>query len=438
MIYLATIGIFLSIFLIIVLSARGLNIVLAAILSSLVIILTNRMPILESFIGKENSFMLSLTNFLINNFAIFLLGAILANYMEKSGATVSIARFILEKIGANSPIKVMISLTVITSILTYGGISIFVIIFAIIPLAKPIFKTLNISWELFPIPVFLGASTYTMTMLPATPSLHNTIPTKVLGTSLTAAPLLSVIASIIILTFGLIYMTYAVKKSIANQESFNLELDGNFAHNEANQKLPNIFLSITPILCLISVIFIFSKVKNIAVISLTLSIVVAALVFNNYIKSQKDTLNSGATSSIIPAFATSSSVAFGTILTTTAGFEVIKSFLMSLSSSPLVGLSLTTAILSGITGSSSGAIGIVSSTILPSFLNTGISPDVLHRITVIASACLTVVPQSGVMITFHTLSGLSLKRGFKHSFWIVNIGHTLTLIILLIIVALFY
>ncbi|MBF0848107.1 GntP family permease, partial [Streptococcus danieliae] len=96
---LATIGIIISIILIIYMTTKGLHIVIAGPLAGLIVILSNNMNIFDSLLGKEKSYMSSLAGFLINNFAIFLLGSILAAYMEKSGATDQIAKFILDKVG---------------------------------------------------------------------------------------------------------------------------------------------------------------------------------------------------------------------------------------------------------------------------------------------------------------------------------------------------
>lgn len=113
--------------------------------------------------------MTSLAGFIASNFAIFLLGSILAKYMDKSGATVSIADKVLEIVGTKNPFNALVALFIISALLTYGGINVFVIIFALIPMAKPIFRKLNISWKLVAIPVLGGTSTFTMTMLPGAP-----------------------------------------------------------------------------------------------------------------------------------------------------------------------------------------------------------------------------------------------------------------------------
>ncbi|HFU3799783.1 TPA: GntP family permease [Streptococcus suis] len=433
---LAILGVLLAVVAIIYWTAKNLHVIVAAPLASLIIILTNQMNVLEVMFGQEKSYMTGLAGFLINNFAIFMLGSILARYMEESGATQTIANSILKLVGKDSPYKVLLAITLIASLLTYGGVSIFVVIFTLLPLSRPLFKELNINWALFPLPVFLGASTYTMTSLPGTPSIQNVIPTKVLGTSLTAAPLISLAASLTLLVFGLLYMAYCLKKSLANGETYNEE-DDEVAIMVADKK-PNLFLSVLPLISLIGTIFLLNKMSNVLAIGLLVSILLSALIFYPFLPNQKDMLNSGATASIVPAFATSSTVAFGTVLAMSTGFAVIQDWIQQIPGSPLISLSISTALVSGIIGSSSGAVGIASSNFLPAYLEMGINPEVLHRVVVVASAILTVVPQSGVMITFHNLSKISMKRGLKYSFVLVTVGHILALLVILLLAPFVY
>ncbi|NRG67963.1 GntP family permease [Streptococcus suis] len=433
---LAIIGVLLAVVAIIYWTSKNLHVIVAAPLASLIIILTNQMNVLEVMLGQEKSYMTGLAGFLINNFAIFMLGSILARYMEASGATQTIANSILKVMGKNSPYKGLLAITLIASILTYGGVSIFVVIFTLLPLSRPLFKELNINWALFPIPVFLGASTYTMTSLPGTPSIQNAIPTKVLGTSLTAAPVISLAASLTLLVFGLLYMAYCLKKSLANGETYTEEEDETAV--VVADKTPNLFLSVLPLFSLIGTIFLMSKTPNVLAIGLLVSILLSALIFYPYLPNQKDILNAATTASIVPAFATSSTVAFGTVLTLSAGFAVIQEWIQQIPGSPLISLSVSTALVSGIIGSSSGAVGIASSNFLPAYLEMGIDPEILHRVVVVASAILTVVPQSGVMITFHNLSKLSMKRGLKYSFVLVTVGHILALMVVLALAGLLY
>ena len=163
---LGIIGILLGILTVILFIVKKHNIIVAAPIATIVLLLFNDVPILESVFGKENSYMTFLAGFVASNFAIFLLGSILAKYMDVGGATVSIANRILSIVGTKNPYNALVALFIISAILTYGGINVFVIIFALVPMARPIFQQLNISWKLVIIPVFGGTTTFTMTMLP--------------------------------------------------------------------------------------------------------------------------------------------------------------------------------------------------------------------------------------------------------------------------------
>lgn len=437
---LGVVGILLGILAIIYLSVKGLNIIIAAPLATLIVILTNRMDIFGSLIGEAPSYMTGLAGFLINNFAIFLLGAVLAQYMEKSKAAISIANFVLAKVGLNNKFLVLVAFAGIAALLTYGGISLFVVMFALVPLARPIFQKIDINWSLLPIPLFLGMATFTMSMVPGTPSIQNAVPTTYLGTTLTAAPVLSVIGIVAVIAYGLLYMYTMLKRSLAKGETFYsylgdeaaAALQENTSQTYDDGKLPGIAVAVAPLLILIAIILVFSSVSNIILIALTVSILSSAVLYRAYLPDQKSLLNAGATGSVPSAFATSSSVAFGSVLTSAPGFAVIQNAIMSIPGNPLIGLSVATALLGGITGSSSGAIGIVMGNFAQTYLDMGIAPELIHRIVVVASAVITVVPHSGVVITFNSLTGLSLKNGFWHQFLIVNGGHLIALIAMLL------
>ncbi|KXB36068.1 citrate transporter [Aerococcus christensenii] len=434
---LGVIGIALGIIAIIYLSVKGLNIVIAAPLATLIVILTNQMDIIPALIGKSPSYMTGLAGFLIKNFAIFLLGAVLAQYMEKSRSTVSIANWVLDKVGLENPYLVLVAFAGIAGLLTYGGISLFVVMFALVPLARPIFKKLDVNWALLPIPLFLGMATVTMSMIPGTPSVQNAVPTTYLGTSLTAAPLLSLVGIIALLVFGLFYLKIQLSRSIAKGEDFYSYLgEGEKAvEEEAKEEdgnYPPILLAILPLIVLVGIILTFAKVPNIILVALTAGILLSAILYRKYLPNQMTLLNLGANGAVPSAFATSSSVAFGSVLTAAPGFGIIKEAIMAIPGSPLIGLSVATALLGGITGSSSGTLGIVMQNFAQSYLDMGVPAELIHRVACVASAVITVVPHSGVTITFNNITGLNLKNAFWHQFVIVNGGHLVALIVMLL------
>ncbi|MGE4273394.1 MAG: hypothetical protein AB7E31_11065 [Desulfitobacterium sp.] len=169
MTWIAPLGILLSIILIIYLATKGYSILIIGPLCSVLVILTNQMDLFSALITGDNSYMMGLAKFIANFFVVFLLGSVLARYIEASGAAKSIAAFVLKIIGTESPYSMLVSLFLVCSLLTFGGVSLFVVIFAIIPLARPLFKQMNISWSLIAIPIEMGILTFTMTMLPGSP-----------------------------------------------------------------------------------------------------------------------------------------------------------------------------------------------------------------------------------------------------------------------------
>lgn len=433
------VGILLAIAFIIYAAMKGFSILIVAPIAAVIVILTNQMDFFPALIGKENSYMTGLTGFVVNFFAIFILGSILAKYIDVSGAAQSIAEKVLEKTGTEKPFPVLVAIFFISALLTYGGISLFVVIFVLIPLAKPLFKQLNIAWNLVLIPVTLGFGSFTMTMLPGTPSIQNVVPTAYLGTSLTAAPLLGMIGSVVAIAFTLWYMNSMLKKSMAKGETF-ADFDVSGSEGDVKKELPTVFISILPILLLIVIILVGStfKVGNILMIGLVVAIIVSAFVFNKYIPSQKALINEGASGSIMPVFLTSSAVAFGVIITLAPGFKFISDTILGIPGNPLISLSVASAVFGAITGSSSGALGIVMQAFGQSYLDMGINADVIHRVSAIASSVLTIMPHTGVVLTLFALTGLNHKNGFKYQFIGMTCANLLALLAVILAAIIIY
>jgi H+/gluconate symporter-like permease len=328
----------------------------------------------------------------------------------------------------------------IAAVLTYGGISLFVVIFAIIPLARPIFKKLDMAWNLISIPVMLGMATFTMTSLPGTPSIQNVIPTTLIGTTLTAAPVLGILATIASLAFGLWYMKYELNKSIKAGENYatftSAEHHGPAAEAAAGEevKLPNIIASVFPLVILIIIILIGSamKIPNIILVGLIIANVSAAICFITFIKDHKAVINAGSQGSVVPIFLTAAAVGFGTVITAAPTFKVVSAAILKMPGSPLISLSVATMIMSVITGSASGTIAIIISAFGKAYMNMGMSADVIHRVTVIASAALTAMPHSGVCLSFFALTHLNHKNGFKRFFLTITGANCAALVAVLL------
>ncbi|SOC42660.1 GntP family permease [Ureibacillus acetophenoni] len=429
---LGILGILLGIVTVILFIVKKFNIIVAAPIATIVLLLFNDVPILESVFGKENSYMTYLAGFVAGNFAIFLLGSILAKYMDMGGATVSIANKILSIVGTKNPYNALVALFIISAILTYGGINVFVIIFALVPMAKPIFQKLNISWKLVIIPIFGGTSTFTMTMLPGAPSMHNIVPSNALGTSLTAGALIGIVTTIAAIIFILVFMKIVLNRSLAKNEVFEDRFVEAEAAKEEKRDLPGFFISFLPILVLLATILIFSDVAYIIYIALIIAIILSAIFFRKQIKDQKDLLSQGANESVGSTITTGSTIAFGSIATGVPAFQGIFSLIQSIPGPPVLSLMVGTGLIGGITASAVGAIGISIANFVPSYLELGLDPETIHRAVAIGSVSLSIVPYSGFLLIFNRITGLTMKESFKNGFIAVCVTHWVAMAIVVI------
>lgn len=433
------ITILISLILLVVLAMRGFTIIVIAPAVSLVVMLLNQMPILETF---QDVYMSGFINYVKNYFLIFLFAAMFGKFMDDSGAARTIAQYLLRVLGKKSKLRVLISIMVVCAFLTYGGVSLFVVVFAILPIAKPIFKEMDIPWHLFIAAFFTGIATFTMTMLPGTPAIQNIIPITYLGTTVTAGAWIGLTATVAVIAFNIWYMKYALKKSEQRNETYasmkNLEQSDDpslTADKYANKKLPNLFVSLTPPLLLLLLLNVF-KVE--VLYTLMITVVITSLVFWRYIDAKKKTLNIGATNAVLPIINTSADVGYGAVIAATAGFTVFQDMIAEIPGNPLVSLYVATTLLAGITGSSSGGLGIAMETLTDTYLKLGVNPEAFHRVASIASGGLDALPHNGAVITTLVVTGLTHKNAYKHVFVTAVLAPIIAAIPALLVAITFY
>ncbi|MDP9800760.1 H+/gluconate symporter-like permease [Arcanobacterium wilhelmae] len=407
---------------------KGFSLVIAAPLATMIVVIFNGMPFIASMFGPEGSYMAGLAKFLLGNFPVFLFGAILAKYMDKSGAALSIARTLMRLVGTSSPYRALVALLVISAVLTYGGINIFVVIFILIPMAMPIFAQYDIPRPLIIIPIFGGGATFTMTMLPASPALHNVVPSNALKTPLTAAPVAGVLCTIAAIAFLMFYMKVSLTAAQKRGEHFDGEV-GEVASDD--RKVPSFAVAVLPIVVLLGMIFALSFVKQIILFALFASIILAAVLFHPYVD-HKATINGGTTDSLGSVFTTGSTIAFGSFAVSVPAFESVFNAIQSIPGGPLVTLSVTTMLLAGITASSVGAEGIAVGQFGPDAIAAGVNAEIVHRMVAV-SAGASLFPHNGFLAVFNNLAGLTLRNSFTRAFISMHVPTYIGIVIILIL-----
>jgi len=423
-----SIGIFLALAIIIFLAMRSYSILVVAPLCALLVIVCNRMNITQALLTAPNSFMAGVGGFISSYLLVFLLGSILAKLLEDSGAAQAISKWVLSVTGTESPYKVMIALFCVSVLLTYGGVSLFVAIFALVPLARPLFRQMNIPWHLAMIPIGAGLGTFTMTMLPGTPSVQNVVPTIPLGTTLMAAPLVGLVSTAVVVIFTLWYMKSQMNKAIKAGEIYVLTNADTATSQE--RELPSLGTSLLPMIVLIAIIFVgsFMKVQNIILIALSVSIIFAVIMFRKHSANLLGSINIGATNALGPVTLTAAAIGFGGVVAAAPGFSVIGKLFLSIPGSPLISLSVVTAFFSAVTGSATGGLGIVMKAFAPTYLSMGVAPEAIHRIAAIASGFGS-MPHSGAILATLALMGLNHKEGYRHLFMTNIVGNFLALVV---------
>lgn len=426
-------GIVAALVMMVILALRSVSILIIGPVCALIVILTNGMSLYSALLTAPQSYLMGVGGFISKYLLLFMLGAVLGKYIEDSGAARSIAQAILKLTGTEKPYMVMLAVFIIGALLTYGGINMFVIMFTIIPLARPLFKEANLPWHLFIIPYVLGTGTITLGMLPGAPSVHNAIPTTYLGTTLTAAPLVGLAASMATMGWGLLYMKWQLEKANARSETFigNCEEDD----NKSIEVLPPLLISLFPLIILVCTIFIGSifKIPNIILPAGLLSILVSAWVFRDYLPNQISTLNAGALNAITPTIFTAASVGVGIVVVSAPGFQPITHLMGSIPGSRLISLAATTGVISVATGSAAGALGIVMEAFSKTYLAAGLNPDVIHRIAAIACSGLSCMPYAGGTFATLAITGLTHKEGYRHILGVGMVGNSIGLIVGLIV-----
>jgi len=457
-----TLGVIAGLVLIIVLAMRGVNVFVASLLSSAVIAVTNGLNL-----GKALSVDYTtgaMTKFAAPYFLVFVLGAIFGRIMGESGAATSLAYTLTRWLGEK---RVLLICVIAGAVLTYGGVNVFIVIFALYPLSLVLLQRSKVPKRLVNGAFCLGTGTFTMTALPYAPTIHNVIAAKSLGTSLGAAPWLGIAGSIAMLLPGLWYLERERKRALERGEFFKPALTDVIPPDDPDMsKMPHWFLSVLPLLCVSATImlpqfillsygitqitkelpneqsgnalisFLFVSVANVPLwttFALAVGVSAALIVFWPYYERPMAILGHGAESAILPLMNTAAVIGFGAVVGQTKVFGWFTGIMLESDMNPILSAAISSNIMAGIVGSASGGLGIFMETLKQHYLDAGVPPDVLHRIVTIGASGLDSLPHCGAVITSFTIMGMTHREAYKDVFVITVV---IPIIALALVVAL--
>ncbi len=434
----STIAIIISLFLLMYFAYRGYSVlILAPLMATLAVALSG--DILSALPIYTTVFMKALSGFLLKFFPIFLLGAVFGQLMADSGAATAIARTVVNKLGAN---KAILAVVLVCAILTYGGVSLFVVAFAIYPIAKDLFKAAGVPKRLIPGAIALGSFTFTMTALPGTPAIQNAIPIPYYGTNAFAAPILGIIGSLVMFGLGMLWLQRRAHSAKTAGEGYGIHEDDELHADNLDPHHTSFMVAMIPLVLVIGINALLTyavfpsmdfsalqtQFKDLdikgalglwsIIIALVTAIIALIVLRLGKWTNLQHSLNKGTYSSMLPIFNTGSEVGYGAVIATLAGFAVLRDSVLNLSpNNPLISEAVAMTTLAGITGSSSGglsiALPILGKEYLAQAVAHGIDPELLHRVAVMAAGGLDTLPHSGAVITLFAICHLTHKQSYK-------------------------
>jgi H+/gluconate symporter-like permease len=468
-------GILLGLALLIRLALRGWSVLLLAPAAALLAAALAGEPLLANW---TQIFMTSAATFLAQFFPLFLLGALFGKLMDDSGSVSAIAGFMTERLGAR---RAVLAVVLAGALVTYGGVSLFVAFFVLVPMAQALFRAASIPRRLMPAAIALGTSTFTMSALPGTPAIQNAIPMPFFGTTPFAAPGLGLIASAIMLGFGLWWLERAERSARQSGEGYGApdaaphdaaaddlrvrelatiarEFDPAEIHRgQHGDATPPVARAVLPLVVVISVNLLMSLIilprldfsflaeerwgstslSAVAgvwavVVALASAVVTLVAVNYRYFPSLRASMDAGANASVLPAFSVASLVGFGAVVAALPAFAAVRDWVLSIEGGPLVSLAVATNVLAALTGSASGGLTIALDALGDTYMEiageTGIDPALLHRVAVIGSGTLDSLPHNGAVVTLLALCGATHRESYFDIVMVAIVGAIIALV----------
>jgi H+/gluconate symporter-like permease len=468
-------GILVGLGLLVWLAFRSWSVLLLAPAAALIAALFGGEPLLANW---TQVFMGSAARFLTQFFPLFLLGAVFGKLMEDSGSVSAVADFLSKTMGER---RVMLAVVLAGALVTYGGVSLFVAFFVLAPMAQALFRAAAIPRRLMPAAIALGTSTFTMSALPGTPSIQNAIPMPFFGTTPFAAPGLGIIASIIMLGFGLWWLKRAETKARRSGEDYGVDsnVPGDTATDDEmlrerattarefdpaemrrghrSDTAPSIFLAALPLVVVVLVnlsmsLFILprldfsflaearwggssiSAVAGVWSVLVALAAAIAAVIVLNRsrLPALRQSMDAGANASVLPALSVASLVGFGAVIAGLPAFATVRDWVLAIEGGPLVSLAVSTNALAALTGSASGgltiALDVLGDTYMRLAADYGISPALLHRVAVISSGTLDSLPHNGAVVSLLAVCGTTHHESYLDIVMVAIVGAVIALV----------
>ncbi len=434
---LSMLGLFCALALLIVLTMRGMNLFIATPLCALLVALTSGLAVLEPLAaaGAPNlvgAYMSGFTSFIANWFFMFLLGSIFGKLMEDSGAADSVSRWVTGKLGMQ---RAALAVVIACAILTYGGVSLFVVAFSVYPMALSLFRQADLPRRFSPAALAFGSATFTMTSA-GSPEIQNWIPIPYLGTTPYAAWQASAVVAVFMAVFGYWWLKRLIVRAKDRGERFEARDSDPTAVRE---HLPHPALAMIPLAVVLTVSFIWhdSLKTSALILALLAGSLTAWLVNLKWLRNPGRALAEASSGALMAIGNTAAVVGFGAVAKLSPAFAIAVEWVTHMPGSPLVSAAIAVSVIAAMTGSASGGQAIALPILAPHFLDQGADPEQLHRAVAVSSGVLDSLPHNGyVVTTIRAICGETHKAAYGPMAAMTVVVPLLGLILLLVLFAL--
>ncbi len=396
---LSMLGLLGALALLIVLTMRGMNLFVATPLCALLVALTSGLAVFEPLAaaGAPNlvgAYMGGFTGFIGNWFFMFLLGSIFGKLMEDSGAADSVSKWVTARLGMQ---RAALAVVAACAVLTYGGVSLFVVAFSVYPMAVALFREADLPRRFIPGALSFGSVTFTMTSA-GSPEIQNWIPIQYLGTSPYAAWEASLVVAVFMAVFGYWWLKRLIARARHNGERF-VARDGD--PTAVRESLPHPALAAIPLSVVLLLSFVWHDSLETAalIVALLAGCATAWLLNRKWLRDPGRALAEGSTGALIAIGNTAAVVGFGAVAKLSPAFAVAVDWVTTLPGSPIVSASIAVSLIAAMTGSASGGQAIALPELAPHYLDQGADPEQLHRAVAISSGVLDSLPHNGYVVT---------------------------------------
>lgn len=427
------------------------------------------------------TFMDAAAGFVAQFFPLFLLGSLFGKLMDDSGSVTAIADVMMRRLG---PQRAMLAVVLAGALITYGGVSLFVAFFVLVPMASALFRAADIPPRLMPAAIVLGTSTFTMSALPGTPAIQNAIPMPLFGTTPFAAPGLGILAGIIMLLFGLWWLGRAqrhattardvdtpseaqlhespvaaardplIRERATTASGFD---PAETEHGGRSASRPGTMSAMLPLVVMVAINMAMSlwllpnwnadflddpvwgdvtlnDVGGVwSVLTALLGAIVCVVTLNwRRFPSLRDTVDAGANAAVLPILSVASLVGFGSVVAAMPAFAAVRDWLLTIDGGPLASLAIATNVLAALTGSASGGLTIALQALGEAYMQiaaqTGLDPALMHRVAVIGAGTLDSLPHNGAVVTLLAVCGATHRESYRDIVIVGIVGPILALV----------